>query len=131
MAWETTPIPQPKMGHTGQKYHPPPPNPTASQMPSMSEVGGEVDAHAETCGPGLGGTPARVIVPQTAEGKIGDEGVEFVGVVRAEGPAQPVFVLRHRQVALGQCKSEVTRGPFPFVVPGADIGHDALLKSSQ
>jgi len=36
MAWEATPMPQPMIGHTGQKYHPPPPRPTASQMPSIN-----------------------------------------------------------------------------------------------
>lgn len=112
-ACEMTPMPQPRMGHTGQKYQPPPPRPTASQMPSMSSA------------------PAGVVVTQPAHREIGDQGVQFAGAVRGERPAQPVFVLRHGEVALGQGLSQIGGGPFSLAVPGADIGHGGLPRSCQ
>jgi hypothetical protein len=35
-AWDTTPMPMPRIGHTGQKYHAPAVTATTSQMPIIS-----------------------------------------------------------------------------------------------
>ena len=116
-------MPAPRIGQMGQKYH----EPHGQHDDDHGEVARQMQLHAAPDGGPPGGAAARVVAPQLGHRQVGGQRAQVVGGLRGEGGLQAVLVLRHVQIALGECLAEQGGGRFAVAVAGAGGGGHASL----
>ena len=74
----------------------------------------------QPCGSPSRGLALRIVAAELRERQVGDELAQLGGGVGGERGLQPVLVFIHREVALGQCLTQLVRGPFALAIAGSN-----------
>jgi hypothetical protein len=139
MAWEARPMPAPRIGQIGQKYHAPAVRPTAIQTVStMTTIARYAPRWMRTprrAARLARGLALRIVATKLRERQVGDELAQFAGGVSGERGLQSTLVLVEHEIALRQCLAQLGGGALTVVVAGANgrdggCGH-GLLRSWQ